>query len=406
MKKMITLTMIKNEADIVETFVRYTMNYAYKMVIVDNGCTDGSREILEKLIEEGFNIEIFTEANVFYEQMFLENKYIRKINATEEFDYLVPVDVDEFLYPQNGNWSIFEGLPQNQISIIEWKTYCLDEEKSIQNIFEDIDYVRYGVKEFTKVIIPKSLIREGFFVTMGHHDVAGIKENERNICDAIWMAHFPVRSRKQIQFKVYQGILAQLMSSYHSVVAFHWKDMFIKLKKNEFDVVDYSQKYALKANDIEPVYKTEKFDISWCQKSVEPQYNEMINGNMEQLIFSLAEAIVLRYITDGENNKRQKLLIYGTGGSAKNLFSYFRPTDYEIVAYVDSDVAKEYHKFNDRIIIGPDKIKYLDFDHIVIASNYRDEIYAKLSQCNVPKEKIWDKYDLLEKYVNMGGENA
>lgn len=221
----------KNEADIVETFVRYTMNYAYKMVIVDNGCTDGSREILEKLIEEGFNIEIFTEANVFYEQMFLENKYIRKINATEEFDYLVPVDVDEFLYPQNGNWSIFEGLPQNQISIIEWKTYCLDEEKSIQNIFEDIDYVRYGVKEFTKVIIPKSLIREGFFVTMGHHDVAGIKENERNICDAIWMAHFPVRSRKQIQFKVYQGILAQLMSSYHSVVAFHWKDMFIKLKK-------------------------------------------------------------------------------------------------------------------------------------------------------------------------------
>ena len=120
----------------------------------------------------------------------------------------------------------------------------------------------------------------------------------------------------------------------------------------------------------------------------------------------MAEAIVLRYITDGENNKRQKLLIYGTGGSAKNLFSYFRPTDYEIVAYVDSDVAKEYQKFNDRIIIGPDKIKYLDFDHIVIASNYRDEIYAKLAQCNVPKEKIWDKYDLLEKYVNMGGENA
>ena len=42
----------------------------------------------------------------------------------------------------------------------------------------------------------------------------------------------------------------------------------------------------------------------------------------------------------------------------------------------------------------------------MIASNYRDEIYAKLAQCNVPKEKIWDKYDLLEKYVNMGGENA
>ena len=49
MKKMITLTMIKNEADIVETFVRYTMNYAYKMVIVDNGCTDGAERYLRSL---------------------------------------------------------------------------------------------------------------------------------------------------------------------------------------------------------------------------------------------------------------------------------------------------------------------------------------------------------------------
>lgn len=47
------------------------------MVIVDNGCTDGSREILEKLIEEGFNIEIFTEANVFM------NRCFWKINISE-----------------------------------------------------------------------------------------------------------------------------------------------------------------------------------------------------------------------------------------------------------------------------------------------------------------------------------
>ena len=54
MKKIITLTMIKNESDIVETFVRYTMNFASKMIFIDNGCVDGSIEILKELIKDGF----------------------------------------------------------------------------------------------------------------------------------------------------------------------------------------------------------------------------------------------------------------------------------------------------------------------------------------------------------------
>ena len=68
MKKIITLTMIKNESDIVETFVRYTMNFASKMIFIDNGCVDGSIEILKELIKDGFDLEIFTEAHIFYEQ--------------------------------------------------------------------------------------------------------------------------------------------------------------------------------------------------------------------------------------------------------------------------------------------------------------------------------------------------
>ena len=65
MKKIFTVSMIKNEADIVETFVRYTMNFAIKMFFIDNGCSDGSIEILRKLINEGFDIEIYSEAQIF-----------------------------------------------------------------------------------------------------------------------------------------------------------------------------------------------------------------------------------------------------------------------------------------------------------------------------------------------------
>ena len=118
MRKIITLTMIKNESDIVEVFVRYTMNFAKKMIFIDNGCEDGSIEILKALIKEGFDLEIYTEAHQFYEQYLIENKYIKKIVSEYEFDFLLPLDVDEFLACDNMLIDRIELIPQDKITIL------------------------------------------------------------------------------------------------------------------------------------------------------------------------------------------------------------------------------------------------------------------------------------------------
>ncbi|MBQ1762801.1 MAG: glycosyltransferase family 2 protein, partial [Aquincola sp.] len=49
----LALGMVKNEADIVEAFVRHNLHFVDLMVLLDNGSTDGTRDILEALQKEG-----------------------------------------------------------------------------------------------------------------------------------------------------------------------------------------------------------------------------------------------------------------------------------------------------------------------------------------------------------------
>lgn len=44
--KIVSFTMVNNEAEIIESFVRYNYNFVDQMVIIDNGCTDNTIEII------------------------------------------------------------------------------------------------------------------------------------------------------------------------------------------------------------------------------------------------------------------------------------------------------------------------------------------------------------------------
>lgn len=408
MKKIITLTMIKNEADIVETFVRYTMNFAYRMIFIDNGCTDGSIEILKKLKAEGFKLDIYCEADVFYEQYLLENKYIRKISAEHVFEYLIPLDVDEFLCSRGNLLEDLNNIADDKVSIVEWKTYVMTSEDDSKGFFLDaIKHVRSKEKvTFTKVILPYSILKEmRILVSMGHHNVENVKDDFKIQNDQIQIAHFPVRSRSQIQSKIYQGILAQLMSSYHRVVAFHWKKLLMEFQNEEFDLVAYSQSYALHKGEeinVKADIVELPFDYQWCKKNIKPRYKDLIKADVTYNLYKLAEVICLKSIIADkvEHSGLLKIIVYGTGNTAQNLFRYIGRENYEILAYVDSNAELEYSIFDGKIVIAPDKIKFFSYDKIVIASKADEEIREILLSVGVDAEKICTKYDLIEEAIN------
>ena len=59
--KIVSITTIKNEADIIESFVRYHQNIFDLMIILDNGSTDDTSYILNELINEGLPIKVILD---------------------------------------------------------------------------------------------------------------------------------------------------------------------------------------------------------------------------------------------------------------------------------------------------------------------------------------------------------
>lgn len=66
--KIVSITMIKNESDIIESFIRYNLNIFDEMLILDNGSTDDSVNIISKLQDENLPVILIKENDRFFDQ--------------------------------------------------------------------------------------------------------------------------------------------------------------------------------------------------------------------------------------------------------------------------------------------------------------------------------------------------
>lgn len=73
-----SFTTVKDEEDIIESFVRYHMNFLDGMVISDNLSNDNTLSILKRLKKEGYNIDILEDKNNYYT--------IKRINSNSALD--------------------------------------------------------------------------------------------------------------------------------------------------------------------------------------------------------------------------------------------------------------------------------------------------------------------------------
>lgn len=395
MKKIVTITMVKDEEDIIEVFARYTLKYAYKMVVIDNGCSDATIPILENLISEGKPIELYSEADCYYDQERIENKYLKKVAEEESFDFIIPLDADEFLYPENGDFSILDNLSDNQLILIDWLTYCLDKDKTIVNPIKDISLVRRGEKPYTKIIVPKKIITKDFNLEMGHHDA--VTEFGKVTESRIKMAHFPVRSKEQIRHKMFMAKIGQLMSENESVSAGHIMPILHDIEIGTFDVVKHSKEYALREGEEKNVYYDDSLlFMPWDEVEIATRYSEIYIETEEIKLFKFMEIMALQNIADRYREKESiDIIAFGPGKYFRELMNSKKIEKYNLIMCVDSNEEKEYQKFEERLIIAPDKLKYIRFDKIVINQKYEREIRDTLKRLYIDESKIVREDELI-----------
>jgi len=282
-KKIFSISMVKNEADVIESFVRYNSNVMDGMIILDNGSTDDTLKILKQLKDEGLPIIIFEDTDREHEQAAKMSKLM--IKSVEEFqaDIVVPLDADEFIISSNkGNpRNILEKIGPNTYYHVKWRTFVPDFNKNDDFIPARITSARDSSKEMCKVIIPKELVKNyKVKLTFGSHDVVFDPKYDDVINDVInndlRIAHFPIRSKEQLISKVAVGWIYTLSRfGRPEGQNFHWQIMFNKLKENKEivnqDLIDFAKKYSVQDTENEINLKEEPIDLSFC-KNIKIRY--------------------------------------------------------------------------------------------------------------------------------------
>lgn len=212
--RLVTISLVRNEVDIIETFVRHNAAYATKMIFILHRCIDNTEEILQKLQTEGLPLEIHEETHPGYLQSDVLTGHIRRILAEDTADWILPLDADEFLTAAEGG-SVMDGIAAfgtDRVQMLSWKTYVPlpEDDMSESNPIRRITRRRMPeTAPVRKVLLPVPLLKTASWkLPMGCHTLQNASTGDAlpSIATAaISLAHFPVRSIEQFTGKILGG---------------------------------------------------------------------------------------------------------------------------------------------------------------------------------------------------------
>ena len=212
-RRIIAVAMVKNEADVIESFVRHTLSFADELLVCDHQSTDGTRRILEHLRDEGLPLAIRTEYRAAYVQAEVTNALLREAAGAYGADLVVPLDADEFLLPEGAGTcrEALEALSPDEAYHVDWRRYVPaggDERTFLlaRPLRRETARDKGG-----KCIVGGALARRtDVRLCQGNHyaytlDAQGREERIKGAACALSIAHFYWRSPAQYRSKILVG---------------------------------------------------------------------------------------------------------------------------------------------------------------------------------------------------------
>src|SRR5688572_29754160 len=128
--RLVAVSIVKNEADIIEAFVRHTLAWVDHHLVFDHDSTDGTREILQALQAEGLPLTLFRDDAPGHLQQARSNHLTRLAAESYDADWILPLDTDEVLCGP-GRTELEQALQQagpGQPASLPLLDYCATEE--------------------------------------------------------------------------------------------------------------------------------------------------------------------------------------------------------------------------------------------------------------------------------------
>lgn len=205
--------LVRNEADIIKANISTHAQLGVDaFVVMDNGSTDGTREILESL-KESYAIKIIDQPNLEYKQKVWMTQLAFEAKRTFYADWVINNDADEFWIPKNHTdlkaflshkGSVLKIKRTNMVPSVE----SLTDKNALKDFsYEVINPILYNHPDFehmstilTKIgaktiINPHGLIK----INTGNHSAEHIAFWNNKTSDDIHIYHYPIRSYAQFE---------------------------------------------------------------------------------------------------------------------------------------------------------------------------------------------------------------
>lgn len=214
------ISMVRNEADIIRLNVLYHLSLGLdRITVVDNGSTDGTDRVLERLSKENHRVTWVRDDGPF-----LPSRVMTRM-AREAFregaDWVVPIDADEFWYAPKGNFrEVLEGskaglLVAQAVNFIQRRDQTESSPEALaymtrraaspvgppghgQGLVEE-----HKIAFVEKMYPPKCISRasDSIEIETGHHKVYGV-DGPRVETEELLCLHAPIRSRAALAERV------------------------------------------------------------------------------------------------------------------------------------------------------------------------------------------------------------
>ncbi len=239
--KIAVIAMVKNEEDIIESFVRHVFSYADVLFVADHKSSDDTCKILKLLQKEGFEIRIEEVEQNGYFQAEVMTRLLYHAIEEESADIIVAADADEFLVMNDEQADasqlhmVLQSMDISKVHYIPLRDYALLDEENEQDKFllSRSCCCQGENNRLYKVIIGRDAAQKYHFsISQGNHKVL-LPEGELApdyfdmVHDDIHIAHFQWRNKEQRLSKALCGWLTNVEGfSEYTYYANHWKGLF------------------------------------------------------------------------------------------------------------------------------------------------------------------------------------
>lgn len=228
--RLISYTMVKNEEDIIEIFIRKNLEILDHMYISDNMSQDGTREILNSLSREGLSITVWDDFDPRHLQSKKTTSAYHKISKEDNFDGIFFIDSDEFLLGSKEKVSEFFNI--GRVYELERIRYVINDlEENKESFFKKMEYRLKKPESSKSMLFHDKKEYEYIRIGEGNHYIYHHGKVLNDGVLSLKIAHFPMRTKEQFIRKNLLGWLSLMQINPDALneknpVGKHWRDAY------------------------------------------------------------------------------------------------------------------------------------------------------------------------------------